>query len=73
MKKENIEVEKNGIRHIIVDHRGMVIPENKLKSYNKFKGTEYLVTEKYQILPLLAIIIERVEYLIVWRDNNFSE
>jgi len=31
-----------------------------------------LISNKNQILPLLSVTVERVEYLIVWRDCNFN-
>ena len=66
------EVPKNGIRHACVCHDSSVIPKNKLKKYKGFIGTEFLITNWDQILPLLNITLERVEFLIVWRDNNFE-
>ena len=71
--KKNIEVPEFGIRHILVDYRGAPIPKNQLDNYSKFKGTEYLIPNTNQILPLLSVTVERVKYLIVWRDNNFNE
>ena len=72
MAKENQTVPKNGIRHVCVNFGGNEIPKKLLKNYNGFIGTEYIITEKEQILPLLNITLERVEFLIVWRDNNFN-
>jgi len=71
--KANIEVPEFGIRHILVDYRSAAIPKNQLDNYSKFKGTEYLITNRNQILPLLSVTVERVKYLIVWRDNNFND
>ena len=31
-----------------------------------------MISNKNQILPLLSVTVERVEYLIVWRDCNFN-
>ena len=50
----------------------IVISENELKNYNKYIQNEYLISHKEQILPIYAICLRRVEYLIVWRDNNFN-
>ena len=69
---KDIPVPEFGIRHILVYYDSSVIPKYKLKNYTKFKGTEYLVTNWNQILPLLSVTVERVKYLIVWRDNNFN-
>ena len=71
--KTNEKVPKNGIRHICVDYWGNPIRQNELQSYKDFIGTEYLITEETQILPLLNVTVERVEFLIVWRDNNFND
>ena len=66
------KVPKNGIRYICVDSGSYAIRKKELDSYKDFIGTEYLVTEESQILPLLNVTVERVEFLIVWRDNNFN-
>ena len=71
-KKINDEVPKNGIRHACVGYDSAVISKNKLKNYKGFIGTEYLITNWDQILPLLNVTVERAEFLIVWRDNNFQ-
>ena len=68
----DIKVQDYGIRHILVDSRSAAIPQKLLNNYTKFKGTEYLISNKNQILPLLSLTVERVKYLIVWRDNNFN-
>ena len=70
--KEETAVPKYGIRHVIVNSEGEPIKKEGLEKYKKFKGTEYLITEKGQISPLLAITVQRVEFLIIWRDNNFD-
>ena len=72
MDKENEEVPKNGIRYACVDYYGRPINKNILINYNGFIGTEYIITEKKQILPLLSITLERSEFLIIWRDKNFN-
>ena len=71
-EKENEDVPEDGVRHICVDFGGNAISKQKLKEYKGFIGTEYVITNQKQILPLLSITLERVEYLIVWRDNNFN-
>jgi len=38
----------------------------------KFIGTDYIITEKNQILPLYGLTFKRNEYFILWRDPNFS-
>ena len=42
---------------------------NKIEG--KFIGTEYVITEKEQILPLYGLTFKRNEYLIIWKDPNF--
>ena len=72
--KREIPFSDYGIWHILVDYNSSPIPKNNLNYYNnKFKGTEYLVSNRNQILPLLSVTVERVKYLIVWRDNNFNK
>ena len=71
--KEDEEVPEYGIRYVCVDHNGNEISKNNLEKYNGFIGTEFIITNQEQILPLLNITLERVEFLIVWRDNNFNE
>ena len=71
-KKCNESVPINGIRHVLVNYESAAIPQYQLKSFKGFIGTEYLITEEDQILPLLNVTVERAEYLIVWRDNNFQ-
>ena len=72
MDKSNEIVPKNGVRHVCVNYQGQPIHKNELSFYNGFLGTEYIITEEDQILPLLNVTVERVEFLIVWRDNNFD-
>jgi len=71
-KKRDDEVPNNGIRYAWVDHTSRAISKKNLQNYKGFIGTEYLVTNWDQILPLLNVTVERVEFLIVWRDNNFE-
>ena len=70
--KENDSVPKYGVRHVLVNHGGAPIHQTELPTYKRFIGTEYIITETDQILPLLNVTVERVESLIVWRDNNFD-
>ena len=72
MSKKEQTVPKNCIRHVCVNYQGRPLQKNNLQKYNGFIGTEFIITEKEQILPLLNITLERVEFLIVWRDNNFN-
>ena len=40
--------------------------------FNKFVGTEYVIWDLDQICPFIAAKLERTEYCVIWRDNNFS-
>ena len=70
--KNDVKVPKNGIRHVLVGSDSAAIGQNELLGYKGFIGTEYVITETSQILPLLNVTVERVESLIIWRDNNFN-
>ena len=56
--------------------KGQVIEtENAInveKKKGKFIGNEYVITEKYQILPLYGLTLKRNEYFVIWRDPHFS-
>ena len=41
--------------------------------WKKFVATEYVVWHLEQICPLISIKFKREEYVIVWRDDNFSK
>ena len=70
--KKDQEVPRNEVRYVQVDYNTIPISKEKISKYNGFIGTEYIISEREQILPLLNITLERVEFLIVWRDNNFN-
>ena len=70
---EKTSVQKYGIRYYFVDYNGHFMDKEKREKNKKFEGNEYLISEKCQILPLLGITVQRVEFLIIWRDNNFDE
>ena len=38
----------------------------------KFYGTEYVIWDLEQICPFIGAKLERKEYCVIWRDNNFS-
>ena len=42
------------------------------KKKGKFIGTEYVITEMDQILPLYGLTFKRNEYFVLWRDPNFE-
>jgi hypothetical protein len=67
-------VRDNGIRcaHVNADSSALNLTEGELRNYNKFIGNEFLITNKNQILPLYAVTVKRLEYIIIWRDYNFN-
>ena len=68
----DIPVERNGIRCAYVNYDSRLLRRNELENYNQFKGNEFCVTDKDQILPLYMVTLKRFEYVIIWRDYNFS-
>jgi len=70
----NIPVKKNGIR-CCYRYFNFTSSSNKGKLNTNILrpiGKEYLITEKSQILPLYAVTVKRLEYLVIWRDYNFN-
>ena len=39
---------------------------------SKFLGTEYVIYDLDQICPFMSAKLKRVEWCVIWRDNNFS-
>ena len=71
--KEKIKVQKGGIRIAKSTPRGRILSKEDLENYDKFIQNEYLIGDESQMMPLYAINLRRVEYLIIWRDNNFDK
>ena len=73
---ENKMVEKNGLHFARVEpNQGQVRKrEDIIKDTKKgaFLGTEYVITEMDQILPLYGLTFKRNEFIVVWRDNHFK-
>ena len=69
-------VEKNGVHYARIEPiQGQVRNKEEIISDIKkgiFLGTEYVITEKEQILPLYGLTFKRNEYLIIWRDSHFK-
>ena len=68
-------VEPNGIHFIRVDNEGDSLSEScflEEKKKGEFLGNKYVITEKYQILPIFSLTVKRNEYFILWRDPNFK-
>jgi hypothetical protein len=82
---KNKTVQKYGVHFVEVEGKGtQVITQNKkilaIKNKNiielspkTFKGREYVVTYKEQILPTYGLTFQRTDYCIIWRDNHFPE
>ena len=43
-----------------------------LPDKSKFLATEYVIYDLDQICPFMSATIKRVEYCVIWRDENFS-
>ena len=39
---------------------------------SKFLATEYVINDLDQICPFMSAKLKRVEFCVIWRDNNFS-
>ena len=77
-------VQKNGVHFVEVEGKNThIITQNKkILSINGntielspklFKGREYVVTYKEQILPTYGLTFQRTDYCIIWRDNHFPK
>ena len=69
-------VEKQGIHFARVEPSGGQVRQKKeieedIKE-GRFIGTEYVITEMEQILPLYGLTFKRNEFLVIWRDNHFK-
>ena len=69
-------VEMNGVHFARVEpNKGQVRNKEDIikdKTDGKFIGTEYVITEKSQMLPLYGLTFKRNEYFVLWRDPNFG-
>jgi hypothetical protein len=69
-------VEKGGVHFARVEpkHGQVRKKEDIIKDTEKgkFLGTEYVITEMEQILPLYGLTFKRNEYFVIWRDNHFK-
>ena len=77
--KDNYEdkmVEKYGVHYVRVEaDSGSVKGKfeiNQDKEKGVFMGTEYVITEMDQMLPLYGLSLKRNEYIVVWRDPGFT-
>ena len=69
-------VEKGGVHFARVEpNQGRIRKKEEIiedKKSGKFVGTEYVITEMEQILPLYGLTFKRNEYFVIWRDNHFK-
>ena len=69
-------VEKGGVHFARVEpNQGRIRKKEEIiedKKSGKFVGTEYVITEMEQILPLYGLTFKRKEYFVIWRDNHFK-
>ena len=69
-------VEKNGLHIVKVEpNSGQMKNINEINSKRKegkYIGTEYVITELEQMMPLYGLTIKRNEYFVIWRDPNFK-
>ena len=69
-------VEKNGVHFARVEGEGGQVRNKqeiiKDSKEGKFIGTEYVITEMSQILPLYGLTFKRNEYFVIWRDPHFE-
>ena len=69
-------VKKDGVHFARVEpNQGQVRNQQDIikdKREGKFIGTEYVITEKDQMLPLYGLTFKRNEYFVLWRDPNFE-
>ena len=76
-KYKDKKVEKDGVHFVRVEptHGHVLKSENDVENAikaGKFVGTEYVITEMKQILPLYGLTLKRNEYFVIWRDQNFK-
>ena len=67
------KVPKYGIKIAKSKQMGSIIKKEDLENYERFIQNIYLISDKEQMLPLYTINLRRIEYLIIWRDNNFNK
>ena len=61
---------KNEINFAYVDAESATIRDNN-PDFTKFVGVEYVIYDLDQIFSYIGAKLERNEYCIIWRDENF--
>lgn len=67
-------IPQEGIRYVKVDAKGRPLSKDQTKEngYKKFIGTEYIIPNENQILPLYSITLKRNEFYCLWKDYHFT-
>ena len=69
-------VENQGVHFARVEpNQGQIRKKDEIEKdikEGRFIGTEYVITEMDQILPLYGLKFKRNEYFVIWRDNHFK-
>ena len=72
----NQMVENQGVHFARVEpNQGQIRKKEEIEDdikEGRFIGTEYVITEMDQILPLYGLKFKRNEYFVIWRDNHFK-
>ena len=73
-RKNHNPIPENGIRFVHVNYKGLPLSENETKEngYKNFIGTEFVIPDQNQILPLYSITLKRNEYYFLWKDYHFT-
>ena len=72
----NQMVDNQGVHFARVEpNQGQIRKKDEIEKdikEGRFIGTEYVITEMDQILPLYGLKFKRNEYFVIWRDNHFK-
>ena len=78
LKEFDINLSSSNSSHIYISNElvevepdGLIKFKNYYLSDNNSKKIEYVLSEKYQILPLYTFTLRRNEYFVLYRDPNF--
>ena len=73
-RKNDNPIPEKGIRFVHVDYNGLPLSEKETKEngYKNFIGTEFVIPDQNQILPLYSITLKRNEYYFLWKDYHFT-
>ena len=71
-KKVNNSLRTPGKNQINFAYAGAMTETIEKIDNSKFLGNEYVINDLNQICPFMSMKLKRVEYCVIWRDNNFS-